>query len=222
MKKRKIFGLFLLALGIIFLANSFSNITGFVVVEQVSRNISGVISLLFVIVGALILVSREKLSLLEKILSIIPHRISIPAYSSVKEGIENTEEASPFAVSGLGYFVYVKTKKEAADIANYLIGAGGRRIYVERGAEKILGKRARSLDIKKLESIKDIIEKSRIERIGFGSREYETKTGRAWEKEALYHRFHPTLGINYLHYSVSYSPKGSKTKKEIHILIKKD
>ncbi len=223
MKKRVfvIEGLAFIFIGIVFLFNSFSSITGAVVLENVDVNVSALLGLVFVVAGLIMMMSgrnKTKLGILEQVLKGTP--ASLPTFSSVDSGVNASEELSPFNVLGRGYFIYVSSKKDAADIANYLVR--GRRLYEDKNVARSLGKRARSLDIKKLESLKNSLKKFRPKVIGFGRGEYDTSIGRAWEMEALYHEPHPGLGINYPHYNITYNPKGSKRKKELHILIKKD
>ncbi len=54
----KYFGIFFIILGAVLLFNSFSGITGFVVFEDVKKEVSGILGAVFVIAGIGILTSR--------------------------------------------------------------------------------------------------------------------------------------------------------------------
>jgi len=82
----RILGIISLVIGALFLLNSFSGITGFVIVEEVGRNVSGVLGLIFVLVGmVLMLADREGESELE---------ISIK--EAVKQGVPREEAKNLF------------------------------------------------------------------------------------------------------------------------------
>jgi len=54
MRKGAVLGIIFLILGVFFLINSFSGITGFVIVEDFGRGISGILGVVFVLVGILL------------------------------------------------------------------------------------------------------------------------------------------------------------------------
>jgi len=241
MNKKRVFGLVLIILSII---SSFSNLTltGKVIGISAGSYLSLVSILSFILGAVLVLASKktEKWGDLEKILLGKTNSSTLPVFRDVEDGIKKTDEVSPFLAyttpGDLIYCIYVRTKEDAANIASYL--ARGRRIYVDKKAEQVIGKKAKSLELEKVKGIiefKDMIEEElsrrtgkhvrfrpRPQKCGFGSGEYETSRGRAMEMEVIYHKPHHAIGINYPHYQVTYAPKDKKYKREIHILIKKD
>ncbi len=230
-----IWGILYLVLGVVILFNSFSGLTGFVVFSGADIKWGSVLGVVFVVIGVLVLTARKEWSKLEEISKGRTSFKSLKEFSSVEDGVTITNKYEPFVVTlpngGRGYFVKVSSKKEAANLASYLVEVGKERtekvgrIYSDKRVKKLAGKRAASINLEKLTNfIRELISedkhsKLRIEKIGFGRGEYETKHGRAWELEALYHDPHYDLGINYRHYGVTYSPKGMPYKREIHILI---
>ncbi len=58
MKKQRIFGGFLILLGLILILNSISGITGLVIVEEISKEIGSILGIIFIIAGALIFSSN--------------------------------------------------------------------------------------------------------------------------------------------------------------------
>ena len=67
MQKKKIISLGSIVIGIIILLNSFSGITGFIVLEDVGKTASSILGIVLVISGILLLMAREGKGGLEKI-----------------------------------------------------------------------------------------------------------------------------------------------------------
>jgi len=63
-------GFVFLITGAVFLINSFSSLTGFVIIEKVSRNVSSIASLIFVFISVLLFIVSQKPKKLEKIVLI--------------------------------------------------------------------------------------------------------------------------------------------------------
>lgn len=58
--KKKVIGIILIIVGFVFVLNSFSGITGFVIAESVGKGISGVLGLVLIIGGALIFMGGKR------------------------------------------------------------------------------------------------------------------------------------------------------------------
>jgi len=226
----KLFGALSLIIGAFLLFSSQTGLTGAVIGNEKAGTIGSILGLILIIGGILGMMvwseeERIKAQSLENFLYNQSYNQQIPIFNSVEEGIKKLGKGLFFGVEnkqqGVSYFIYTESKKEAADIANYLVR--GRRLYEDKEAVKTFGKIGRSTNLEKLKILeeKDYIKKLRPKRIGFAKSEYDVKNGRGWVVEGLYHLPHIDKNINYPHYNVNYKPRYNK-KKEIHILIKKN
>lgn len=123
MRKKVILGIVFLVLGIIFLLNPFSGITGFVIFESITKNASSILGLTFFIVGLLlILIGRaEKESELEESIKEaveqgVPEKEAKELFEEVNRKVESGEwielyheeprygRAYPYSTSVIRYF----------------------------------------------------------------------------------------------------------------------
>lgn len=235
MKIKKIIAWIIILIGFAFLfVKAFGDFTGFAVAEnlKILPDYTYLIGLVFVVVGVLIMGGgrderKKKYHTLKDIIYDKPG--AMPLFDTDEEGVENIEELTPFRArtsGGVSYFVHVGSKKEAADLANYLVGAGATTIFMDKKALKKMGNKARSTNRRRL--IEEITRalgpehKIRLEGVAFGKREYDTKygAGRGWEVEAHYDENPPKEeGIHFSHYNFEDKPKGTKKKINLHILI---
>jgi len=152
-------------------------------------------------------------------------------YDSIEEGIKNSPEGTLFYAdvynkannfAGASLFCYALSKENAAKIASRL-NPTGVPIYgfMDEGLIKSLKKNGQSINRRELEeeAIKFRLNNpntdNRIRRIGFGSRQRNTKEGRLWEKYARYDSPHHDLGIPYEHYNIH----STEPEYNIHCLI---
>jgi len=251
MQKRAL-GYALIILGIITMfIKPITNITGFSVASDSLEIIGNVwffvagIGMIFV--GGIFALAPNSRSELEEILlgtkaiNSISHK-----YSSVNEGVKASiakHYGEPFTVDftnpkgniDTGIFVYTETKKEAADIANYLVQ--GKRVYGDRGAIPFIGHgRSTSIDLEKLKKdLKYAVElahkqgktyKPRIKITGFAREEYDTSGGgRGWKRSAHEDIPHiPAKGnsiymyVPYQHYNVNFEDPNNIN---LHVIYKK-
>ena len=229
--------------GIFFIAGAFLlldfkiNLTGAVIgISNISSFFIPVFGLILISISIVLFFGGESLEKIVDQVDGMEREVKkksqkIPAYNSLEEGIANSPEGTLFYAdihnkrndsTDRALFCYASSKEDAAKIASRF-NPTGIPIYefMDEGLRKKLKKKGQSVDKIELERelkeylLNNLYADTRIKKIGFGSRQKDTKEGRLWEKYARYDSPHSDLGIPYSHYNI-YS---TEPEYNIHCLI---
>lgn len=228
----RVISLILLLAGIIFVINSEMDVTGAVVgAQEINFSVIGLLLIIASLMNYVIFSSKERKDYLRSLKDELehPYPSKIKLFKTIEEGLYNTSEGELFRVKlssrdKVGeYFIKVRTKGEAADIANYLVGHGSRPLRRLRGIKhKNLGQ-LKECTSTSIEALVETAEKYHLratntENVGFAKGERETKTGgRSFDRIARYDPPHKEKEQDILlsHYNVG----GGDFRKGLHILV---